>query len=74
MAKGSLQTFRSIFTSPSSAELTEGADVHRYKAQRTSGECRTRCDVAGLLKMQQTEPRAIAYIAVQVYTSSIDSI
>ena len=27
---------------------------------------RTRCDVAGLLKMRSVQPRAIVYIAVQV--------
>jgi hypothetical protein len=32
----------------------------------TSKARRTRCNVAGLLKIRSVEPRAIAYIAVQV--------
>ncbi|KAG2117395.1 hypothetical protein BD769DRAFT_1672622 [Suillus cothurnatus] len=66
-----------IFTSPSSAEedpeilqpdaSTETpSQVHLLKRRRTTGERRTRCDVAGLLQMKSVQPRALAYTAVQL--------
>ena len=69
-----MQTFKAIFTSPTSAERddpeqTNSNDISthsRLKRPRTSGERRTRCDVAGLLNMKSAQPRAIAYAAVQV--------
>ncbi|KIK82396.1 hypothetical protein PAXRUDRAFT_832234 [Paxillus rubicundulus Ve08.2h10] len=64
-----LKAFRCIFTSPSSAESGEDQNARRNKVQRTSGERRTRCDVAGLLKMHEVQPRAIAYGAVQLRQS-----
>ncbi|KAG1808013.1 uncharacterized protein BJ212DRAFT_1201286, partial [Suillus subaureus] len=54
-----LKTFKAIFTSPTSAELDD-------PEQTGSDEWRTCCDVAGLLNMKSTQPRAIAYAAVQL--------
>ncbi|KAG1845188.1 hypothetical protein F4604DRAFT_1937083 [Suillus subluteus] len=71
--KGALlvRTFKHIFTSPSSAGETrpdeEGS--HReplYKRSRTTGERRTRSDIAALLGMRSVHARAIAYSAVQL--------
>ncbi|KAG1811518.1 uncharacterized protein BJ212DRAFT_1448456 [Suillus subaureus] len=71
-----LKMFKAIFTSPTSAELDDpeqtGSDevsAHghsKHRRTRTSGEWHTRCDVAGLLNMKSTQPRAIAYAAVQL--------
>jgi hypothetical protein len=36
------------------------------KARKTTHDIRTRCNVAGLLKMWSVQPHAIAYTAVQV--------
>ncbi|KAG2347683.1 hypothetical protein BDR05DRAFT_875480, partial [Suillus weaverae] len=67
--KGELlvKAVKHVFTSPSSAENTSGFVSTRdfSKRQRTTGERRTRCDVAGLLRMNSVQPRAIAYTAVQ---------
>jgi len=68
----STQAFKFIFTSPTSAELDpenqhDGVSAqHHSKRKRTTGERRTRCHVAGILNMTSVQPRAIAYIAVQV--------
>ncbi|KAG1802485.1 hypothetical protein EV424DRAFT_1584541 [Suillus variegatus] len=71
--KGTLlvRTFKHIFTSPSSAGETRPDEetFHQeplYKRSRTSGERRTRSDVAALLGMRSVHPRAIAYSAVQL--------
>ena len=57
--------------SPSSAheELEaehEDGQPRTHKARKTARGMRPRGDVAGLLRMQSVQPRAIAYIAVQV--------
>ncbi|KAG1897730.1 uncharacterized protein F5891DRAFT_1191658 [Suillus fuscotomentosus] len=72
--KGALlvRAFKHIFTSPSSAgeiqpDQDEFSREPRYKRSRTSGEWRTRSDVAALLGMRSVQPRAIAYSAVQFY-------
>ncbi|KAG1762792.1 hypothetical protein EDD22DRAFT_979658 [Suillus occidentalis] len=68
--KGELlvKAVKHIFTSPSSAENTVVfVPTHNFsKRQRTAGERRTRCDVAGLLRMRSIQPRAIAYTVVQL--------
>ncbi|KAG1740139.1 uncharacterized protein EDB91DRAFT_1053375 [Suillus paluster] len=71
-----LKTFKAIFTSPTSTELddpeqTSSNEVSAHghsKCRRiwTSGEWHTHCDVAGLLNMKSTQPRAIAYATVQL--------
>jgi len=65
-----LQAFKYIFTSPSSADLT--ADdlnseflLAQPRRHRRNERC-TRTNVATLLRMKTVAPRAIAYIAVQV--------
>jgi len=70
-----LQAFRYIFTSPSSAEFT--ADdlnseflLGQPKRHRRR-ERRTRANVASLLGMKTVAPHAIAYIAVQVSIFSL---
>ncbi|KAG2738150.1 hypothetical protein P692DRAFT_20759487 [Suillus brevipes Sb2] len=68
--KGELlvKAVKHIFTSPTSAENTSGllSSCDFPKRRRTTGERRTRCDVAGLLRMTSIQPRAIAYTAVQL--------
>ncbi|KAF8121428.1 hypothetical protein EV363DRAFT_1457848 [Boletus edulis] len=67
--KGTLlvRAFKHIFTSPSSADEDENTDVdRRVGPKRRHGERRTRNHVAHLLKMKSVEPRAIAYVAVQL--------
>src|ERR1700709_1106804 len=72
MVLKSAQAFKYIFTSPTSAELDpkdqhDGVSTQRHsRLRRTTGERRTRCHVAGILNMTSVQPRAIAYIAVQV--------
>ena len=72
ISQNSFQSFRCIFTSPSSAhedsENTEDIDdqARSSKAHKTTRDIHTRCNVAGLLKMWSVQPRAIAYTAVQV--------
>lgn len=76
------QAFRCVFTSPSSARAETAADsleateLHDdapdcdqsspRKSRKTVDSIHTRDHVAGLLKMRSVQPRAIAYIAVQV--------
>ena len=55
------QSFKLIFTSPTSVDEEEDAPAKRRRAER-----RTRAHVAQILKMKKVTPRAIAYIAVQV--------
>lgn len=70
--KGELlvRAFCSIFTSPSSAraELDDDEDAvgSSRKARKITRGTRTRCDVAGLLKMRSVDPRAIAYTTCQL--------
>ncbi|KAG2358664.1 hypothetical protein BDR07DRAFT_1294316 [Suillus spraguei] len=77
--KGELlvKAVKHIFTSPSSAEedpetlqpdasAETPSQVYLPKRRRTTGERRTRCDVAGLLQMKSVQPRALAYAAVQL--------
>ncbi|KAG1794824.1 uncharacterized protein HD556DRAFT_1236392 [Suillus plorans] len=72
-----LKAVKHIFTSPTSAEedpetsqpdtsTKTPSQVHLPKRQRTAGERRTQCDVAGLLQMKSMQPRALAYAAVQL--------
>ncbi|KAH7911082.1 hypothetical protein BJ138DRAFT_1186543 [Hygrophoropsis aurantiaca] len=69
--KGTLlvKAFKYIFTSPSSTSesvtLSDDEEPPR-KTQKVSRECRTRSNIAALLRMNSVQPRAIAYIAVQV--------
>ncbi|KAF8437720.1 hypothetical protein L210DRAFT_3546765 [Boletus edulis BED1] len=66
--KGELlvRAFRCIFTSPGSSRREIENDAAIEPQGPPSKRQRTRCDVAGLLKMRSVQPRAIAYIAVQV--------
>ncbi|KIM64909.1 hypothetical protein SCLCIDRAFT_23269 [Scleroderma citrinum Foug A] len=69
--KGELlvRAFCSIFTSPSSAQAElDNEDVvgSSRKAQKVARGARTRCDVAGLLKMRSVDPCAIAYTTCQL--------
>ncbi|KAH7903714.1 hypothetical protein BJ138DRAFT_1107442 [Hygrophoropsis aurantiaca] len=77
--KGQLlvRAFKYIFTSPSSAEEPAGnnedegqdqpqAPLRKRRKTSNSGERRTRSCVASLLGMTSVQPRAIAYIAVQL--------
>ncbi|KAG1737719.1 hypothetical protein EDD22DRAFT_959633 [Suillus occidentalis] len=68
--KGELlvKAVKHIFTSPTSAENPSASlSLCDFpKRRRTTGERRTRCDVAGLLGMKSIQPRAIAYTAVQL--------
>ncbi|KAG2121855.1 hypothetical protein BD769DRAFT_1671257 [Suillus cothurnatus] len=78
-----LKTFKAIFTSPTSAELDDPeqtspneASAHEHsKCRRTraSGEQRTRCDVAGLLNMKSTQPRAIAANSWRIMDDDFDN-
>jgi hypothetical protein len=67
--------------SPSSAHKDLGLDAEdaddqpcSSKACKTTRDVRTRCDVAGLLKMQSVQPCAITYTAVQVRSSAAQSV
>jgi hypothetical protein len=70
--QNSFQSFRCIFTSPSSAcedsENIEDVDDQACssKACKTTRDIRTHCNIPGLLKMRLVQPHAIAYTAVQV--------
>jgi hypothetical protein len=71
--KCSLQAFKRVFTSPSSTDEEQPVDsVTRSAHNRNSGERRTRRDVATLLGMRSVQPRAIAYVSVQVQTIKLD--
>ncbi|KAF8419799.1 hypothetical protein L210DRAFT_3615596 [Boletus edulis BED1] len=61
--KGSmvLKSFKVIFTSPSSIDEDHDTPEKRRRAERS-----TRRNVAQLLKMNKVQPRAIAYVAVQL--------
>ena len=65
-----LQAFRYIFTSPSSAEFTaddlNSEFLLSQPKRRHRGEQRTHTNIATLLGMKTVMPHAIAYIAVQV--------
>ena len=65
-----LQAFRYIFTSPSSAEFTADDLNSEFLLSQPKrchrGEQRTRTNIATLLGMKTVMPHAIAYIAVQV--------
>ncbi|KAG8215357.1 hypothetical protein J3R82DRAFT_8954, partial [Butyriboletus roseoflavus] len=69
-----LRAFRCVFTSPSSAregpegpgEDASGQPHAGNRPHKPSRLPHTRCDVAGLLKMRSVQPRAIAYVAVQL--------
>ncbi|KAG2099150.1 hypothetical protein BD769DRAFT_1677444 [Suillus cothurnatus] len=52
------------FSAENTSEFVSSCDFP--KRRRTAGERRTRCDVAGLLRMKSIQPRAIAYTAVQL--------
>ncbi|KAG1903121.1 uncharacterized protein F5891DRAFT_978157 [Suillus fuscotomentosus] len=74
-----VRTFKHIFTSPSSAgeirpdeEEPLGYQESSHKRSRTSGERRTRSNIATILGMRSVQPRAIAYSAVQFYIYIID--
>ncbi|KAF8131920.1 hypothetical protein EV363DRAFT_1449624 [Boletus edulis] len=58
--KGSM-SFKVIFTSPSSVDEDHDTPEKRRRAERS-----TRRNVAQLLKMNKVQPRAIAYVAVQL--------
>ncbi|KAF8129550.1 hypothetical protein EV363DRAFT_1451080 [Boletus edulis] len=58
-----VKSFKCIFTSPMSAHHLEGGEG---AIQSKGPGHRTRNNVAALLKMKTIQPRAIAYIAVQV--------
>ncbi|KAF8445726.1 hypothetical protein L210DRAFT_3528291 [Boletus edulis BED1] len=70
--KGELlvRAFRCIFTSPSSAcedpTASSDSDDDQPRPSRADHRVHTRCNVARLSNMQTVEPRAIAYIAVQL--------
>ena len=55
------QSFKVIFTSPSSIDEDDDTPVKRRRAERS-----TRHNVAQILRMKKVQPQAIAYIAVQV--------
>lgn len=68
----SFQAFRCIFTSPSSAcedpTASSDSDEEQPRPSRVYHRVHTRSNVARLSNMQTVQPRAIAYIAVQVYS------
>ncbi|KAG2037994.1 hypothetical protein BDR03DRAFT_933798 [Suillus americanus] len=76
--KGALlvRTFKHIFTSPSSAVKMQPDEEHPghqeplYKRSRTSGERRTKSNIAAILGMRSVQVRAIAYSAVQLQFAS----
>ncbi|KAG0695753.1 hypothetical protein DFH29DRAFT_1005161 [Suillus ampliporus] len=67
-----LKAFKYIFTSPTSTDSDlenqyDGVSAQCHsRRKRTTGERRTRRHVAGILNMTSVQPRAIAYIAVQL--------
>ncbi|KAG1787335.1 uncharacterized protein HD556DRAFT_1448824 [Suillus plorans] len=68
LLKGKLliKAFKRVFTSPSSTDEEQPVDSARSAHNRNSGERRTRRDVATLLDMRSVQPRAIAYVSVQL--------
>jgi hypothetical protein len=68
----SLQGFKAVFTSPSSAKVIEGdgdgADIieNNRRARRTLSGVKVKKHVAQIIQMKKVTPRSIAYIACQV--------
>lgn len=68
-----IQTFKFIFTSPTSAEdIDDEKDVDEpsqkpYKRRRRQ-RAPTRGNIANIIGMKSVTPRDIAYVALQVYT------
>jgi hypothetical protein len=66
----SLQAFKLIFTSPTSAQEVSASDNAQCGGQGTNHQSpsdkATRSNVASLIGMRTVKPRAIAYVAVQV--------
>ncbi|KAG1717552.1 hypothetical protein EDB19DRAFT_1922582 [Suillus lakei] len=74
--KGELlvKAFKRVFTSPSSTDEEQPVDsVARSTPRRNSGERRTRRDVSTLLNMRSIQPRAIAYVSVQLRFALLSS-
>jgi hypothetical protein len=67
-----IQAFKAIFTSPSSARETEGdgygADIleNSRRARRKSEQTKVKTCVASIINMKKVTPRAIAYVTCQV--------
>lgn len=62
-----------MFTSPTSTYEEQPADLAaRSVRNKNSGERRTRRDVSTLLNMRSIQPRAIAYVSVQVQTIQLN--
>jgi hypothetical protein len=67
-----LQAFKAIFTSPSSAREAkgdgDGADIleNNRRARRRSDQTKVKTCIALIINMKKVTPRAIAYIACQV--------
>ncbi|KAG1832488.1 hypothetical protein EV424DRAFT_1563873 [Suillus variegatus] len=67
--KGELlvKAFKRVFTSLSSTDEEQAVDsMGRSALGRNSGERRTRRDISTLVNMRSIQPRAIAYISVQL--------
>ncbi|KAI6140546.1 hypothetical protein BKA82DRAFT_3939797, partial [Pisolithus tinctorius] len=61
-----IRAFRCIFTSPSLANVQVGSAERPSESQRNARTNWTHCDVSGLLRMRSVQPRAMAYVAVQL--------
>ncbi|KAG2052931.1 hypothetical protein BDR06DRAFT_1009071 [Suillus hirtellus] len=67
-----IQSYKAVFTSPSSAKDVEGdgdgADVikNNRRAKKTTSTIKVKKHVAQIIKMDKVSPRLIAYIACQV--------
>ncbi|KAG1722013.1 hypothetical protein EDB19DRAFT_1608283, partial [Suillus lakei] len=67
-----LQSYKVVFTSPSSAKDTEcdgdGADIieNNRRARRSSSRLKVKKHVAQIIKMEKVTTRLLAYIACQV--------
>ncbi|KAG1792660.1 uncharacterized protein HD556DRAFT_1193378, partial [Suillus plorans] len=67
-----LQSYKAVFTSPSSAKHVEGdgdgADIieNNRRARRSSSGLKVKKHVAQIIKMKKVTPRSIAYIVCQV--------
>ncbi|KAG1901488.1 uncharacterized protein F5891DRAFT_950396, partial [Suillus fuscotomentosus] len=67
-----IQSYKAVFTSPSSAKDVEGdgdgADVieNNRRAKKTTSTIKVKKHVAQIIKMDKVSPRSIAYIACQV--------
>ncbi|KAG1741591.1 hypothetical protein EDD22DRAFT_959020 [Suillus occidentalis] len=62
-----IKAFKRVFTSPTSTYEEQPADsAARSVRNKNSGERRTRRDVSTLLNMRSIQPRAIAYVSVQL--------